>query len=161
MKFKSIIVKNFRNFELLEVEVGNKNVIFGMNDVGKTNFLYALRYLFDRELRRHDLIESDFHKRNVSTNIEITIEIDITDFDSSDTQKLRARLKGALGSSDTKVYIKLEAAYNNQIKCAEVVMRWGGNLDRLSEMRSSNGFYDIDNVFNVIFDSTALTPKRS
>ena len=75
MMFKSIVVKNFRNFELLEVEAGSKNVIFGMNDVGKTNFLYSLRYLFDRDMRRRDLIDSDYHKRNVSTNIEITVEI--------------------------------------------------------------------------------------
>ena len=26
--------------------LSNKNIFFGLNDVGKTNFLYALRYVF-------------------------------------------------------------------------------------------------------------------
>ena len=42
MKFNSVIIKNFRNFEDISIDLTNKNVFFGMNDVGKTNFLYAL-----------------------------------------------------------------------------------------------------------------------
>ena len=41
MEFKSISIKNFRNFEEVIVDLSNKNIFFGMNDVGKTNFLYA------------------------------------------------------------------------------------------------------------------------
>ena len=41
MKFNSVIIKNFRNFEDISIDLTNKNVFFGMNDVGKTNFLYA------------------------------------------------------------------------------------------------------------------------
>jgi len=98
MRFKSIEIINFRNFDVLQVEIGNKNVFFGMNDIGKTNFLFALRYLFDRDMRKRDLIDSDFHKRNVSKNIEMLVCIEITDSESPDTQKLRAKLKGAIGS---------------------------------------------------------------
>lgn len=61
MKFLTISIKNFRNFENINIDLNNKNVFFGMNDVGKTNFLYALRYLFDREIRKKELIESDFY----------------------------------------------------------------------------------------------------
>ena len=53
MKFKNIKISNFRNFEHIDISLDNKNVFFGMNDVGKTNFLYALRYLFDREVRKN------------------------------------------------------------------------------------------------------------
>ena len=42
MKFDFITIKNFRNFEDITISLTNKNVLFGMNDVGKTNFLYAL-----------------------------------------------------------------------------------------------------------------------
>ena len=44
MKFNSVTIKNFRNFEDISIDLTNKNVLFGMNDVGKTNFLYALRF---------------------------------------------------------------------------------------------------------------------
>lgn len=64
MKFLTISIKNFRNFENINIDLNNKNVFFGMNDVGKTNFLYALRYLFDREIRKKELIESDFYQKN-------------------------------------------------------------------------------------------------
>ena len=48
MKLKTLSIKNFRNFEDISITLSNKNVVFGMNDVGKTNFLYALRFLFER-----------------------------------------------------------------------------------------------------------------
>ncbi|SEP41992.1 AAA family ATPase [Propionispora vibrioides] len=51
MKFESISIKNFRNFDEIKVELANKNIFFGLNDVGKTNFLYALRYIFDKDVR--------------------------------------------------------------------------------------------------------------
>ena len=154
MKFSSIEINNFRNFDSIKVDIGNKNVFFGMNDIGKTNFLYALRYMLDRDIRRRDLIDSDFHKRNISTNIEIVICVDITDIDSPDTQKLRAKLKGAVVSADTEVFIRFVAAYSNVSKCAEISMQWGGNTGKLTEMRSINGFFDIDGVFNVIYISS-------
>ena len=50
MKFDMVTIKNFRNFENISVALTNKNVLFGMNDVGKTNFLYALRFVLIRTL---------------------------------------------------------------------------------------------------------------
>lgn len=150
MKFKAITIKNFRNFADLTVNIGNKNVFFGMNDIGKTNFLYAVRYLFDREMRKRDLIDSDFHKRNVAEKIEISVRIDITDIESSDTEKLRARLNGALGSSDTEAVILLEAFYNSLTKRADITMRWGGS--KLVEVKANiGGFFEIDTLFNVTY----------
>lgn len=150
MKFKTITIKNFRNFADMKVNIGNKNVFFGMNDIGKTNLLYALRYLFDRDMRKNDLIDSDFHKRNVDEKIVISVSIDITDTASPDTQKLRARLKGAVGSGDTEAVIQLEAAYNHLDKRAEITMQWGGS--KLVEIKASvGGFYEIDTLFNVIY----------
>lgn len=53
MKFDAVTIKNFRNFEYIAINLTNKNVLFGMNDVGKTNFLYALRFLFDKDIRKY------------------------------------------------------------------------------------------------------------
>ena len=102
MKFESIKIKNFRNFEEIELTLSNKNIFFGLNDVGKTNFLYALRYVFDKDIRKLNLVDSDFHKP-----IEIIVSLDISDVEDIDCQKLRAQLKGALQSKHSKVYIKL------------------------------------------------------
>ncbi len=79
MKFENIKIKNFRNFEDININLDNKNVIFGMNDVGKTNFLYALRYIFDKDIRKQNFIDSDYYKKDINKNIEILITIDISD----------------------------------------------------------------------------------
>ena len=63
MKFDAVTIKNFRNFENITIDLTNKNVFFGMNDVGKTNFLYALRFLFDKDVRRQNFIDTDYYKK--------------------------------------------------------------------------------------------------
>ena len=49
MEFKSLQIKNFRSFEDISLNLSNKNIFFGLNDVGKTNLLTALRFVFDRD----------------------------------------------------------------------------------------------------------------
>ena len=56
MKFEKIEIKNFRNFEDVKIDLANKNVFFGLNDVGKTNFLYAFRYVFDKDIRKQNIL---------------------------------------------------------------------------------------------------------
>ena len=74
MKFEKISIRNFRNFENIEIGISNKNIFFGLNDIGKTNFLYAMRYVFDKDIRKNGFLDSDFHKKNVEIyqNIAIT-----------------------------------------------------------------------------------------
>lgn len=75
MEFCSVIIKNFRNFEDISINLTNKNVLFGMNDVGKTNFLYALRFIFDKDIRRQNFIDTDYYKKTVNKPIEIIVAI--------------------------------------------------------------------------------------
>lgn len=151
MKFESIKIRNFRNFEDIELTLSNKNIFFGLNDVGKTNFLYALRYVFDKDIRKLNLIDSDFHNKQFNKPIEIIVTLDISDVGNSDCQKLRAQLKGALQSKHSKVYIKLLAEYNKNELLALPLLYWGGDLDNLQEMKQRGYLYEIDYVFNVIY----------
>lgn len=151
MKFESIKIKNFRNFEDIELTLSNKNIFFGLNDVGKTNFLYALRYVFDKDIRKLNLADSDFHNKQLDKPIEIIVTLDISDVGNSDCQKLRAQLKGALQSKHSKVYIKLLAEYNKNELLALPLLYWGGDLDNLQEMKQRGYLYEIDYVFNVIY----------
>ena len=151
MKFEKISIKNFRNFEDIEIDLTNKNIFFGLNDVGKTNFLYALRYVFDKDIRKQNMIDSDFHNKNTENPIEIIVTLDISDTDNEDSQKLRAQLKGALLSGEDKVYIKMYAEYNNTDMIAIPIMFWGGNLNSLQEMKQRGYLYELDYVFEVIY----------
>ena len=150
MIFKSIKIKNFRNFENITLSLSNKNVFFGLNDVGKTNFLYALRYVFDKEIRKQSLQDSDFHNKNVASPIEVVVAIDISD-NNTDCQKLRAKLKGALLSGQSTVYIKLFAEFDSKEMFAIPILYWGGDIENLYEIKQRGYSYELDYVFNVIY----------
>ena len=151
MKFNSVTIKNFRNFEDISIDLTNKNVIFGMNDVGKTNFLYALRFVFDKDIRKQNFNDTDYYKKKVDVPIEIVIAIDISDTENADSQKLRAKLKGAILSDHDIVYIKVKAEYDEKEMIGVPVLYWGGNLEDLEEMKVHGTFFEIDYVFNVIY----------
>ncbi|WP_372661243.1 ATP-dependent endonuclease [Cohnella sp.] len=55
-------IKNFRNFQEIDVELGEKQVIIGENNVGKSNFLRAIQLILDPQLNEEDryLEETDF-----------------------------------------------------------------------------------------------------
>lgn len=151
MKFKNIKIKNFRNFEDIDITLDNRNVFFGMNDIGKTNFLYALRYLFDKEIRKNNFTDTDFYRKKTEFPIEITVSIDISDENDVDNEKLRAKVKGAILSNQNTVYIRLIARYVKQDMSANIMLYWGGDPEDLQEMKSKGYMFDIDYVFNVFY----------
>ena len=151
MKFNSVTIKNFRNFEDISINLTNKNVLFGMNDVGKTNFLYALRFVFDKDIRKQNFSDTDYFKKKVETPIEIIVAIDISDVENADSQKLRAKLKGALLSNQNIVFIKIQACYDQKEMVGIPVLYWGGDLNDLEEMKVHGTFFEVDYVFNTIY----------
>lgn len=70
MEFKSLQIKNFRSFEDISLNLSNKNIFFGLNDVGKTNLLTALRFVFDRDTRRNDFIDSDYFEKKTEVLLQ-------------------------------------------------------------------------------------------
>ncbi|MDY5481553.1 MAG: AAA family ATPase [Veillonella caviae] len=151
MKFSSIRIKNFRNFEDIDIELSNKNVFFGLNDVGKTNFLYALRFLFDRNIRKNGFIDSDFYQKNIKHDIEIIVEVDISDIENDASKLIRSIVKGALRSGDNSLYIKLKASYNDQLQYGEPELMWAGNEKNYENIKQIGTFTDLDKIFNVIY----------
>ena len=151
MKFENIHLINFRNYEDIEIDISNKNVFFSLNDVGKTNFLCALRFIFDKEIRKNGFLDTDYHDKNTNKPIEMIVKIDISDEQCDDNKKLRARLKGALMSSDNSAYIKLVAKYDQKEMLGNPEMYWGGNIERLQEIKSYSYSMEIDYIFNVFY----------
>ncbi|GLH63813.1 AAA family ATPase [Parageobacillus sp. G301] len=75
-------IKNFRNFQSVDISLSHKQVIIGENNVGKTNFLKAIQLILDPTLSDEDryLTESDFYEgienpMEKGEEIEIVIEI--------------------------------------------------------------------------------------
>jgi putative ATP-dependent endonuclease of the OLD family len=156
MQFKSISIKNFRNFEDIEVGLENKNIIFGLNDIGKTNFLYAIRFLFDRECRKNGLVESDFYQKKTDQEIEITVEIDISDMQDSDNRKIRKKMAGAVASGYDTVFMQLKAKYTFDSVSVMPELFWGSDRDFLDPIPSSQAYFEIDKIFNVVYIDSSV-----
>ena len=151
MQFETIQIRNFRNFKDIKIKLSNKNVFFGMNDVGKTNFLFALRFVFDKSIRKNGFSNSDFYNKDTSSPIEIIVKINIKDINDEDNAKIRSRIKGNIRSSQDSVYIKLEAIYNESEMSADPILYWGGDLSELGEIRTRGYTTDLDSIFNVFY----------
>jgi len=81
MRLSRIIIKNFRNFKSLNVDLGEHAVVLGENKVGKTNLLFALRLILDpslpdssRRLRLDDFWDGLPRPLNKEDAIEISVE---------------------------------------------------------------------------------------
>ena len=80
MRISRVIIKNFRNFKHLDVELGQNVVLLGENGVGKTNFLEALRLVLD-PTRERRLYRDDFnYSCTPFKGSKIEIHIYFTDF---------------------------------------------------------------------------------
>ncbi|MDV7500607.1 AAA family ATPase [Acinetobacter baumannii] len=150
--FNKVTIRNFRNFHKIEVELTNKNIVIGMNDVGKSNFLHALRLIFDKKVRFEEICDTDFHQKNTSAPISIIITLDISDESKEDVQKILACVKEARTQEDSKLfYIKLEIESNLSNGYLKHYT-WGDDLGNLKEIKTKGlGYLLLDDVFNVIY----------
>ena len=75
MEIAWIRIEGFRNYDKETINLANKTLIIGSNDVGKTNLIYALRILFDKSLSDRDLelSDSDYNAYIKATKIVITV----------------------------------------------------------------------------------------
>lgn len=84
MKLSRLAIRNFRNFENLDVRLDGDIVIVGENRVGKTNLIFALRLVLDPSLpdsQRH-LSMADYWDglSEIGSEDKITVEVEVTDF---------------------------------------------------------------------------------
>lgn len=77
MKIKSVRIENFRSFADATISFGDYVCLVGPNGAGKSTILSALNVFF-RETETHStnlgvLFEEDFHRKNTSAPIRITV----------------------------------------------------------------------------------------
>ncbi len=154
MKFIKLEVSNYRNFENIVLDLSNKNVIFGLNDIGKSNLLSVFRLLFDKKYRSNNCIESDYHNKNTEKDIEILLEIELEkDKPTIDDEIVISKISqcGILSSEKNNLYIKLIAKFDLSLQAGEPKMFWGEDKNDLSEMQTIFNGYQIDKVFSAIY----------
>lgn len=153
MKLSNLIIKNFRNFEQVDIELGNKSVIFGMNDVGKTNLLYSLRYILERKIRSQGFFESDYHERKIENPIEITLQIDLSDRETDkDSQNIISKIGKVRSSNNLDTfYFQVKGDYDDSEMMGIPTLFWGDDYDNLEPIPQKGDFSEIDKIFNIIY----------
>jgi len=78
MHISRVRLKSFRNFKDAIINLTEKSLIIGCNEIGKSNLLYALRILLDRNLSEANIEpqDSDFYVYEDTNEIEIVIEFE-------------------------------------------------------------------------------------
>lgn len=153
MKLSKLIIKNFRNFEHVDIELGNKSVIFGMNDVGKTNLLYSLRYILERKIRSQGFFESDYHEREIENPIEITLQIDLSDRETDeDSQNIISKIGKVRSSNNLDTfYFQVKGDYDESEMMGIPTLFWGDAYDNLEPIPQKGDFSELDKIFNIIY----------
>ena len=153
MKLKTLSIKNFRNFEDISITLSNKNVVFGMNDVGKTNFLCALRFLFERKIRNKGFLETDFFQKDTDRIIEICVEIDISDHEIDiDSQNIISKIgKERDNENLNSVFIKVVAKFDQDEFFGIPKLFWGNQEEELQKIPGEGTFCDLDRLFHIVY----------
>ncbi|TCZ81093.1 DUF2813 domain-containing protein [Paenibacillus albiflavus] len=153
MILNSLKIENFRNFLEVEVNLSNQNVIFGMNDMGKTNLMYALRYLLDRDMRKNGFRESDFYKSQIGKTIRITLGVDLSDRgNSNDSKHIISKVGGARSSDELdNFFFQVEATYDKSEELGIPKLYWGNKIDELEEIAYDGSFSPLDKLFKIVY----------
>lgn len=157
MNLKQLTIKNFRNFENVDIDLINRNIVFGLNDIGKSNFLASIRFLLDRDFRKNGFVDSDFYNKDTKGEIVITLKIEITDDeDNDDNKKIFTMMRGAIHSGAEEIYIQLRSVYDEEALMGQPNLFWGVNLESLEEIPSSQSFFELDKFFNVVYIDSSI-----
>ena len=81
MRLTKVIIDNYRNFDYVEINFNNHSLVFGANDIGKTNLLKAIRLILDKSLSQtqYDADETDYCIYSAKNYIQISLEFTIYD----------------------------------------------------------------------------------
>lgn len=134
MNIEKVTITNFRNFEAATINLKESTLIIGANDIGKTNFIFALRLLLDKSLSERDIepSETDFHiKADGSQATDFSILIHFSDIKE---EAVLSVLRGYV-SDDSKTVFKLSASRIN------LEYKFYAGSDELELEEISNRFY--------------------
>ncbi|MBG6143972.1 putative ATP-dependent endonuclease of OLD family [Labrenzia sp. EL_142] len=87
MRLAKLSIKNFRNFEAIDIALAGNVVLLGENRVGKSNLLFAIRLVLDPTLSdaTRQLKLSDFWDGcDLAQGAQIEVHLDFAEFDNDD-----------------------------------------------------------------------------
>ncbi|QEQ01388.1 DUF2813 domain-containing protein [Thermosynechococcus sp. CL-1] len=116
MKIKSVRIRNFRSIKEQTIELDDYTCFVGANGSGKSSVLHALNVFFGESgipgLNTRSLSEEDFHAKNTTDPIEITITF--TDFSEEAKNELQHYVR------HDQLVVSVEAQFDPVTNTAEV-----------------------------------------
>lgn len=130
MNLVTVKLEGFRNFKKAEINLAQKSLIIGANDVGKTNFLWAIRLLLDRGLSDYDIEpkDSDFYAFD-ETN-EFGIQLYFNDV----TEDCVVSKLGKKIGDDNKLILAYKGFRDKTTKAKTYKLFAGPNIELLEEI---------------------------
>jgi putative ATP-dependent endonuclease of OLD family len=89
VQLAKLIVRNFRNYQAIDIPLAGNVVLLGENRVGKSNLLFAIRLVLDLTLpdSARQLKLSDYWDGcDLTQDPQIEVHLDFADFDGDDAQ---------------------------------------------------------------------------
>lgn len=132
MILKSVHLIGYRNFKDALVNLNQKSLIIGPNDIGKSNLLRALRLLLDRNLPDSELDpkDSDFYAFEETNTIKITLT-----FSEAKEDCIKSKFGENISLSD-EIYIQYLANREPLTGKKSIKIKVGPSLDNLREYES-------------------------
>ncbi|WP_412475756.1 ATP-dependent nuclease [Halobacteriovorax sp. YZS-1-2] len=129
MLLHKVRIVGYRNFKDIEVNLNEKSLLIGINDVGKSNFLRALRLLLDKSFSESDIEpkDSDFYAFEDTCKIQITLF-----FNNVVEDCIKSRFQAQISDND-ELIIQYEATRNLETGQKNFLIRTGPNLENLRE----------------------------
>jgi len=130
MKLSTVKLKGFRNFKDATINIKDKTLIIGANDVGKTNLLWAIRLLLDRKLNDFDIEpkDSDFYAFEETHSFEIILK-----FNDVVEDCVVSRLKGKISDKD-ELCLAYKAFRDKVTKAKSYILYAGVSESKLEEI---------------------------
>lgn len=132
MILSTVKLKGYRNFKDSTINFEEKTLVIGANDIGKTNLLWAIRLLLDRQLNDFDLEpkDSDFYAFKETNSFEIILQ-----FKDVIEDCVVSRLKGKI--SDNDEFCLAYKAYRDKNTKAKTYFLYAGisesNLEEIED----------------------------
>ncbi len=130
MLLSSVQLVGFRNFKNATINLCEKVLVIGPNEIGKTNLVWAIRLLLDKSLSELDREpkDSDFYALEDTYDFEISLE-----FSEITEECILARLREKI-SDDGKLFIVFRAVRDRGTNVKTSSIRIGPDLQTLEQI---------------------------
>lgn len=129
MILKHVSISGYRNFKNINVTLNKKVLLIGPNDIGKSNFLRAIRLLLDKNLSESDIEpkDADFYAFEETNDISITLY-----FDEVTEDCIKSKFKENISDKNSLI-LQYVASRDKLTGLKNYVIRTGPNLENLRD----------------------------